>query len=159
MAQLLCCNENKSAQTIYLASHLIDYKKDVGKTYVVTSKEEYMSSSNLNLRNQRSEQEEADTCMLQHAVDATARGASSLTIQSPDIDALVLALWLYRRFCPFISLIVGTGGKRKSIALGPLHETIGVELFNARPGFHAFTGCDQTGTICRKAKMDADVTP
>lgn len=153
MAQLLCCNENKGALTIYLASHLIDCKKDAEKTYVVTSKDDCMSSCNLNLRHLRSWQEEADTRMLLHAVDATARGASSITIQSPDTDVLVLALWLYRRLCPFTSLIVGTGGKRRSIALGPLHEAIGEELVNALPGFHAFTGCDQTGTICGKGKV------
>lgn len=112
-----------------------------------------MSSNSLNVQNLRSGQEEADTHMLLHAVDATERRASSINIQSPDTDVLVLALWIYRRLCPLTLFTVGTGGKRRNIALGPLDEAIGEDLVNALPGFHAFSGCDQTGTICGKSKV------
>ncbi|KAG1680475.1 hypothetical protein GQR58_012395 [Nymphon striatum] len=49
--------------------------------------------------------------------------------------------------------MVGTGGNRRSIALGPLYEAIGENLAETLPGFHAFSGCDQTGTICGKSKV------
>jgi hypothetical protein len=42
-----------------------------------------------------SNQEEADTKLLLHAVDATASGASKISIYSPDTDVLVLALRRY----------------------------------------------------------------
>jgi len=41
----------------------------------------------------KTKQEEADTRMLLHALDAAQRGASSICIQTPDTDVLVLALW------------------------------------------------------------------
>ena len=50
-------------------------------------------------------------------------------------------------------MIVGTGGKQRSIPLGPLYEVVGEELVKALPGFHAFSGCDQTGTLSGKSKV------
>ena len=112
-----------------------------------------MASSSLPIQHLRKEQEEADTRMLLHALDATQRGATSITIQSPDTDVLVLTLRVNKRLCPDITMIVGTGGKRRSIPLGPLYEAVGEELVKALPGFHAFSGCDQTGTISGKSKV------
>ena len=94
-----------------------------------------MASNSLPIQHLRSEQEEADTRMLLHALDATQRGATSITIQSPDTDVLVLTLWVYKRLCPDTTVIVGTGGKRRSIPLGPLYEAVGEELVKALPGF------------------------
>ena len=112
-----------------------------------------MASYSLPTQHLRSEQEEADILMLLHALDATQRRATSITIQSPDTDVLVLTLWVYKRLCPDTTVIVGTGGKRRSIPLGPLYEAVGEELVKALPGFHAFSGCDQTGTISGKSKV------
>ena len=112
-----------------------------------------MASNSLPIQHLRSEQEEADTRMLLHALDATQRGVTSITIQSPDTDVLVLTLWVYKRLCPDTTVIVGTGGKRRSIPLGPLYEAGGEELVKALPGFHAFSGCDQISTISGKSKV------
>ena len=95
-----------------------------------------MASSSLPIQHLRSEQKEADTRMLLHALDGTQRGATSITIQSPETDVLVLTLWVYKRLCPDTTVIVGTGGKRRSIPLGPLYEAVGEELnVKALPGF------------------------
>ena len=103
-------------------------------TYVVTSKGDCIASNSLPIQHLRSEQEEADTRMLLHALNATQRGATSITIQSPDTDVLVLTLWVYKRLCPDTTVIVGTGGKRKSIPLGPLYEAVGEELVKLPQG-------------------------
>ena len=153
MKDLLSCSQNKETLAIFLAAQLIECKKDSQTTYVVTSKADCMASNSLPIQHLRSEQEEADTRMLLHALDATQRGATSITIQSPDTDVLVLTLWVYKRLCPDTTVIVGTGGKRRSIPLGPLYEAVGEELVKALPGFHAFSGCDQTGTISGKSKV------
>ena len=95
-----------------------------------------MASSSLPIQHLRSEQKEADTRMLLHALDGTQRGATSITIQSPDTDVLVLTFWVYKRLCPDTTVIVGTGGKRRSIPLGPLYEAVGEQLnVKALPGF------------------------
>ena len=49
----------------------------------------------------------------------------------------------------------GTGGKRRLILLRPLHDALGGHVVAALPGFHAFTDCDQTGTIRRKSKISS----
>ena len=153
MKDLLSCSQNKETLSTFLAAQLIECKKDSQTTYVVTSKGDCMASNSLPIQHLRSEQEEADTRMLLHALDATRRGATSITIQSPDTDVLVLTLWVYKRLCPDTTVIVGTGGKRRSIPLGLLYEAVGEELVKALPGFYAFSGCDQTGTISGKSKV------
>ena len=37
--------------------------------------------------------------------------------------------------------------------MGPLYEAVREDLVKALPGFHAFSGCDQTGNICGKSKV------
>ena len=96
MKDLLSCSQNKERLSTFLAAQLIECKKDSQTTYVVTSKGDCMASNSLPIQHLRSEQEEADTRMLLHALDATQRGATSITIQSPDTDVLVLTLWVYK---------------------------------------------------------------
>ena len=119
---------------------------------MVTLKHECYSNK-LSVEHLASTQEEADTRMFLHAIDATKRGATSLSIHSPDTDVLVLALWNFASLCDETSVVVGTGDKRRSIPLRPLYDSLGDHLVAALPGFHAFTGCDQTGTICGKSKV------
>jgi hypothetical protein len=103
----------------------------------------------------KSSQEEADTRMLLHALDASQRGAKTICIQSPDTDVLVLALWCYKDLCAETSMLVGTGSgaQRRLIPLGPIYEALGNERVFSLPVFHAFSGCDQTGTFCGKSKQ------
>lgn len=91
---------------------------------------------------------EADTCMLLHAINTTERGAALLGIQSPDTDVLVLALWKNTSLCK-------ERAKHQSIPLGLLYNAIGGHIVPALPGFHAFSGNDETGTICVKSKMSS----
>ena len=37
--------------------------------------------------------------------------------------------------------------------MGPLYNAVGDRVVAALPGFHAFSGCDQTGTTCGKSKI------
>ena len=60
---------------------------------------------------------------------------------------LVLMLWTYKRLCLDTTLTAESEGKGRSTPPGPLHEVVGEDLVNALPGFHALSGCDQTGTI------------
>ena len=56
-----------------------------------------MAANIVSIQHLRREQEEADTPMLVHALDATQRGATSIFIQSQDTDLRVLMLWIYKR--------------------------------------------------------------
>ena len=147
MKDLLNCNQNKEALAIILATQLIECKKDSQMMYVVNSKGDCMTSNTVPIQHLRSEQEEADTRMLLHGLDTTKRGETSTFIQSQDTDVLVLMLWTYKRLCLDTTLTAETEGKGRSTPPGPLHEVVGEDLVNALPGFHALSGCDQTGTI------------
>ena len=153
MKDLLNCNQNKEALAIILATQLIECKKDSQMMYVVNSKGDCMTSNTVPIQHLRSEQEEADTRMLLHGLDATKRGETSTFIQSQDTDVLVLMLWTYKRLCLDTTLTAETEGKGRSTPLGPLYEVVGEDLVKALPGFHAFSGCDQTGTISGKSKV------
>ena len=72
-----------------------------------------------NVNHLQSEQEEADTKMLLHALDATANGAAYLYIHSPDTDTLLLLLRHYLELCVNISFVSGTGENHRAIGLGP----------------------------------------
>ena len=61
---LLSCSQNKETLAIFLAAQLIECKKDLQATYVVTSKGDCMASNSLPIQHFRSEQEEAHTRML-----------------------------------------------------------------------------------------------
>ena len=153
MKDLLNCNQNKEALAIILATQLIECKKDSQMMYVVNSKGDCMTSNTVPIQHLRSEQEEADTRMLLHGLDTTKRGETSTFIQSQDTDVLVLMLWTYKRLCLDTTLTAETEGKGRSTPLGPLYEVVGEDLVKALPGFHAFSGCDQTGTISGKSKV------
>ena len=58
-----------------------------------------------NVNHLQSDQEEADTKMLLHALDATTDGATELYIHSPDTDVLVLSLRRYPELCVKTSFV------------------------------------------------------
>ena len=72
-----------------------------------------------NVNHLQSEQEEADTKMLLHALDATANGATQLYIHSLDTDTLLLLLRRYLKLCVNMSFVAGTGDNHRVIGLGP----------------------------------------
>lgn len=106
--QLLSSNFDKGSLAMYSQ-----------KTCGVTLKSE-CRSNNLRVHHLSITQEEADTRMLLHAIDATERRPTSLYIQSPGTDVLILALWKYTSLCKEPSVVAGTRAKRRSIPLGPL---------------------------------------
>ena len=122
------------------------------RVYVTTLKD-LCRSNKLSVDNLHSTQEEADTRIMLHALDATYRGATSVCIQSPDTDVLVLALWCYPKLCNDTSMIVGTRIKHRVINVGLIYNALREGQALTLPGFHALSGCDQTGTFCGKSKL------
>ena len=151
LKQLLGTNTSKENLAIYLASKIKNYHTPSGTSYVTTSKE-HCISNNLPLEHLESSQEEADTCMILHALDAVHRGATSISIHSSDTDVLVLTIYKFPELCPLTSMVIGTGSKRRTVDIAPINAALG-PLASALPGFHALTGCDQTGTFCGKSKV------
>ena len=151
LKQLLNSNDNKDKLSKYLVSHILETNCESEQTYVTMIKDE-CKLNQLNLDHLKTAEEEADTQMFLHVLDAIQRDASSICIQTPDTDVLVLALWCYKDLYPATSLLVSTGSKRWTIQLWPICDILGLQLLTALPGFQAMSGSDQTGTICGKFK-------
>lgn len=98
----------------------------------------------------KSTQEEADTKIILHAINAKVRGADTLLVFANDTDILVLLVRRYARL-PENTFFVPSSGEAISvkniyISLGPLKSS-------ALPGFHAISGCDTTGSLFGKGKL------
>ena len=72
----------------------------------------------------QSDQEEADTKMLLHALDATANGAMELYIHSPDTD-VSCSLRRYPALCVKTSFVFATGDNYRVIGLSPIASALG----------------------------------
>ena len=92
-------------------------------------------------------QEEADTRMFLHASHAANNGASSVVVKSLDTDVAVIGLWVASKLPCDLLLQTGAGQQ--------LSQSLGAEICEALPGFHAFTGCDSVSSFGRRGKKVA----
>ena len=76
------------------------------------------------------DQKEADTKILLHVIDATATGAKSIKIFSPDTDVLVLVLRRYSELCVDTTFVTGRGQRHRNIQLHPIVRTLGAATDN-----------------------------
>ena len=142
----LSYNQTKAELTVCLAEKA---RHDQTRT-VAAAAEKNCTSNRLNVDHVKSFHEEADTKSILHALDASAKGASMLSIQPPDTDVFVLAIRRFPKLCNKTKFITGVGSTKRRIALLPVYEALGSENADALPGFHAFSSTNRS--ICRKRK-------
>lgn len=142
--QFLSNTNTKDEITVYLAKKALGHFEGTTKVFIVNSRQDVFSNC-MDVQHLRSSHEEADTRIILHCLDAVRRGATQLYIQSPDTDVFILALHLYHELCKDTYFITGVGNKKRQISLEPIVHELGVRKAAALPGFHAFTGADQTG--------------
>jgi hypothetical protein len=150
--QFLSSTTTKDALTVYLANKALHHYSARSKVFVATSRQDAFSNS-IDVQHLCSNQEEADTKIILHGIDATRRGATELHIQSPDTDVFILAIHYYHKLCMNTIFITGSGNKRRQIPLAPVVDSLDISKTAALPGFHAFTGADQTGRFAGKGKL------
>ncbi|MES9880361.1 MAG: hypothetical protein ABW185_05705, partial [Sedimenticola sp.] len=143
--------KTKQSLTIYLAEKLLDRYKD-DDTPVVVSTSNGIQSNKLTVEHLRSSQEEADTILIMHAIDAVKR-EKKVDIVSPDTDVFILAVSRYPVLGKDPRVITGTGTKRRRVYLQHIYNAIGPNIASALPSFHAFTGCDTCGRFQGKGKV------
>ena len=100
-----------------------------------------------NMSHLQSDYEEADTKMILHALDATADGATDLSIYPPDTDVFVLAIRRYPEMCSDTSFITGKIPNHRTMKLEPIVDAPLTLPKQALPAFHAITGADNTGSL------------
>ena len=142
--------KTKDSLTAYIAEKILRHGSVNDKKVVVAWRDKAKSCHRI--VNLNSSQEEADTKLMLHAVEATSYGASTLDIFSPDTDVLVLAIRRYPKLLALSSMVVGAGDNRQRIPLGPIYFALGSVKAAALPGFHSFTGADVTGKFSGKGK-------
>ena len=77
----------------------------------------YCQGTHFDVTYLRRSQEEADTKIILHAVDAASRGATEITIHSPDTDVFVLSLRRYPQLYSDVRFATGTGQRHRVINL------------------------------------------
>ena len=100
-----------------------------------------------------SKQEETNTKLLLHAVDATVSGATRIDIVSPDTDVFVLALRQHTDLCEGTRFVTGRGQRHRKIPLCSIVRALGPVRIAALPGFHAWSGAYVTGSFAGKGKL------
>ena len=152
MKRLLSDVKTKMELTSYLAEKMLE-KAHAQEKHMVVAWGSECGATHRNMSHLQSDQEEADTKLLLHAVDATTCGASSITIHSPDTDVFVLALRRYPELCKDTNFVTGTGERRRIVPLKPIYEALGTNKAAALPAFHAISGADNTGSFAGKGKL------
>ena len=136
MKRLLAHVSTKDELTQYLASKTLEKGRQNG-LHVVVAWSSKCRATHKDMAYLDSDQEEADTKILLHAVDATASGAKSIKIFSPDTDVFVLALRRYPELCADTSFVTGRGQRHRNIQLRPIVRALGA----ARTGSTTWLSC------------------
>ena len=152
MKRLLSHSQTKMELTGYLGQKTLEYSAKEGCHVIVAwgtqCKATHTDKSYLN-----SDQEEADTKLILHAADATACGATSIDICSPDTDVFILAIHRYPDLCKNTNFVTGIGKNHRTIQLSQVYDALGHSKAAALPGLHALSGSDNTGSFAGKAKQ------
>ncbi|KAK3733482.1 hypothetical protein QZH41_007067 [Actinostola sp. cb2023] len=152
MKKLLSHIKTKMELTAYLGGKLIEYGENNGKQLVVAYGCEYQATHK-DVQYLRSNQEEADTKMILHAVDASRHGATEVNIHSPDTDVFILAIRRYTELCEHTLFVTGRGLNHRVIPLKPIVQALGNAKTAALPAFHALSGADNTGIFAGRGKL------
>ena len=147
MKKFLAHSKTKGELPTFLAKNV---KDNANARQVVVAWGTECEATHRDVRHLRSTQEEADTKIILHALDASAQGATQLSIYSPDTDVLVLALRRYPDLCSNSCFVTGTGSSRRVINLKSIADALGPTKTAALPAFHALTGADVTGSFSGK---------
>ena len=96
--RLLSHRKNKNGLSSHLAEKFLDHAMKTNlKVFVAWGCQ--CRATHQNVNHLQSDQEEADTKMLLHALDAAVKGVTELHIHSPDTDILVLPVRRYLDLC------------------------------------------------------------
>ena len=152
MKRLLAHVNTKKELTEYLAIKMLEKGPEEGSHVTVAwdskCKEAYRDMQNLD-----SNQEEADTKLLLHAVDATVSGPTRIDIVLPDTDVFVLALRSHADLCEDTRFVTGRGQRHRKIPLCFIVRALGPARIAALSSFHAWSGTDVIGSFAGKGKL------
>ena len=134
--QFLSSTTTKDELTVYLAKKALYHFEGKPKIFIVTSRQNVYFNC-MDVQHLHSSQEQADTRVILHRLDA-ARREATVTFSH------LIQMCLSSQFDATVSLI----------PLGPIVHALGTAKAAALPGFHAFSGTDVTGRFAGKGKLN-----
>ena len=151
---------NKGQLAVYLADRLLTRcTRLAARTTLVSTRGENViidGPSNHSRHVAPCNQEEADTRLFLHAMEAAREGLSKLMVKTVDTDVVVIAISVYRRLgVEELWVEFGAGMHHRFIPVHEIASTLGEDRCRALPGFHSFTGCDQVSSFAYKSKTTA----
>ncbi len=150
--------ENKTELFKFLSGQVKNYPVHDGKVLFATNEEDAVSTMvNADMSNLAPcSQEEADTRLLLHVLDAVQKGSRKLMVRTVDTDVVVLGISKFHQISPD-ELWMAFGTKSNYCYL-PIHEIVGSmdpKICTTLPVFHAFTGCDTVSAFGGRGKKTA----
>lgn len=101
-------------------------------------------------------QEEADTRMLLHVLNASNCGIKRVMIRTVDTDVVVISVSKWDTLqLDELWIQFGVGTKTRYIAIHEIASSLGIDWCKALPFFHSFTGCDTTSSFVGHGKKGA----
>lgn len=148
---------NKTEFFQFLANNLLSNMPEVN---VVTNVNQVIYASNDNnfssIVGKEFYIEEADARLVWHARDMAEHGATCVLVRSSDTDVLVLFVSYFGILkeggLKELWMLTGTGIKSRYVPVHAIAEALGREKSEALPGFHAYTGSDNTSYFASKGK-------
>ena len=96
------------------------------------------------------------TLVMLHSFHAATEGHSKIMIRTVDTDVVVLAIANFKNIgCQELWLAFGTGKKFCYIPAHSIAASLGVDICESLPFFHAVTGCDTTSAFHGRGKKAA----
>ena len=138
--------------TAYLARKVLE-RSEQEERNVVVAWSNGCNATHRDVSRLSSCQEEADTRMILHAMDATMHGTTKINIFSPDTDVFILLQRRYPELCQNVNFITGIGQRHRVIKLQPIVQALGEAKIAALPALHAMSGADITGSFANKGKL------
>ena len=149
MKRLLSHGATKKEFTEYLSAKALQMAEGRGMKLVVAWGST-CEATHHGITHIKSSQEEADTKIILHALDAATHGATEINIHSPDSDVLVLALRRYPELCNDVNFITGTCLRHRVIKLKSAVQALENLKVAALPDLHALSGADITSSFSGK---------
>ena len=102
-----------------------------------------------------STQEEADTKIVLHCLNASKVSSkeTTITVRSPDTDIFILLLFFAERIQKDILFDTWRGNNRRLLDVKKIAKHTGEEICAILPAVHAYSGCDTTSAFVRKGKI------
>ena len=151
--------ENKTELTKFLTDAIANAQIPPEKVLVVTAGVETITKGTVGSIPD-CQQEEADTRMVFHLLDAVKSGSAECLVRTVDTDVICVLIGKFhslQEHCPQLSIWVafGTGKKFVHLSINAVIDSLGKDKAEALPSFHAYTGCDCVSSVFGRGKRTA----